>query len=410
MAQWPQDFISFRKGYMLAKNRVYLVGILVLFAILVGVQHYMPRPLNWELSFNSGSKLPYGGKVIYELLDTLFPQQEIKTNHSSFYLSLNDTTGLNQNLVIISDQFNPDELDLEALIDFVARGNTAFISALSFGEEFCDTLRFATHSPVFDTSVLSRQKVLLALKNPANDSVTEYAFRRGMPRHYFSDYDTLCTLRLGSDEMGNLNFIGTSFGYGKIFLHCQPMAFTNFHLLYGDYQYACRALSILPVEKTIWDQYYKPGSYIDTSPVRYILSEPALKSAYYLILITILIYMIFGTRRKQWIVPVIRPEENASLKFLLTVGRLYFRTGDHAGLAKKKIIYFNEFLRNRYYLHAVTESDEQVKKLTLKSGLNADDIAHLLQRVNVIGKSQHLDRKGLVDFHRLLENFYKKCN
>jgi hypothetical protein len=395
---------------MLAKNKILLTGLLFLFIILVGIQHYMPRSLNWELSFGSSSKLPYGSKVTYELLDTLFPQQEITTNHSSFYLSLNDTTGLNQNLVIISDDFDPDELDLDALLDFVERGNNVFISSLSFSEEFCDTLHFETHSPLFDTAMLSRQKFNLKLKNPGNDSVLTYEFRRGMPLYYFSKYDTLNSVTLGKDDNNNLNFIGTSVGHGKIFLHCQPLAFTNFHLLYGDYSYACRVLSYLPVENTIWDQYYKPGSYIDTSPVRYILSEPALKSAYYLTLITILIYMIFGAKRKQRIVPVIKPEENASLKFLVTVGRLYFRTGDHAGLAKKKIIYFNEFLRNRYYLHAVTGSDEQVKKLTLKSGLNADDIAHLLNRVNTIGKSQHLDRKGLVDFHQLLENFYKKCN
>jgi hypothetical protein len=393
---------------MLTKNKIYIIGILLLFTTLVALHHFVPEPVNWKLNFSGNSKSPYGCSVANDILKIIFPGKELTINTSSFYLTLTHYSSKSKNLIIITDKFEPDRLDLSALLDYVADGNSVFISALNFSDKFCDTLHFKTKSPVIDTSFFKKDKEVLKLVY-LNNRDSSFSFKKAMPTHYFLSFDTLHSALLGNDGSGNSNFIVTLFGKGRIYLHCQPLAFTNFHLLYSNYKYACSALSHLPVATTIWDQYYKPGTYLNLSPVRYILSEPALRSAYFLILITILVYMVFGAKRKQRIIPVIQPEQNTSLNFVITVGRLYFKSQNHADLAKKKIIYFYEYLRNRYYFHRIDGDAENIRILSLKSGVEAEKIKNLLKTISVIEKSQVLYQESLIGLHKQIENFYKKC-
>ncbi len=395
---------------MKAWNKIILTLVFLLFAILVLVQHYMPKAISWEMTFTSHSKSPYACRIMKDMLTEIFPGCNISVNNDNLYNISEIDTAAKHNLIIISNEFNPDEATQSALLDFVARGNTVFLSALSFPSLLSDTLHLELYSPIIDTSWLSKQKFVLRLIELANDTFSESVFSRRMPTSYFTRYDTLSTVKLGTDREGKPNFIVTSFGRGTIFLHSQPLAFSNYHLLYSDYRYACKSLSFLPLSNVIWDEYYKPGRMINLSPVRYILSQPSLRSGYYLMMAVLLIYFIFGSKRKQRAIPVVKPEENASLKFLITVGRLYFRRHDHADLANKKIMYFHEFIRNRYYIHDTSDGEENIRLLALKSGVDKEVVTNLIHKTNAVFKQQELGRNELVELHRLLDNFYKHCN
>jgi hypothetical protein len=394
---------------MQKKNKIFLTGILLLFAALVFIRHFMPKPIDWEFNFSGFSKSPYACNIFKDMLTALFPEKEIIVSDASFYMMLNKDTLDNKNLIVISDNFTPDDLDLSALLDFVERGNSVFISALNFSEKLCDTLKFKTKMPLVDTAFFKQKKDFLSLYNFKNNTDSVFIFCKRMPSDYFIDFDTVKSVALGNDNEKHLNFIVTQFGKGKIFIHCQPLAFTNFHLLYGNYQYACNAFSQLPIKNTIWDQYYKPGKVINLSPVRYILSEPALRSAYFLVLITILVYMLFGAKRKQRYIPIITPLQNTSLDFVKTVGQLYFRNQDHADIAKKKIIYFHEFLRTRYYIQSVNESEEMVRKLSLKTSMDQASIQKLLKMITTLEKSRVISTNDLIELNRTIEDFYDKC-
>ncbi len=394
---------------MTRKNKIYLAAILVLFTALIVVKHFAPRPVNWMLNFSGNRKSPYGCSVLNEQLPVLFPGKELTVNTASFYLTLRPDTLDTKNLIIITDAFSPDDPDLSALLDFASHGNSVFISSLSFSGKLCDTLNFKTSIPVIDTSMLKRVKEELRLSYSGNPADSSFLYRKKMPDSRFENYDTLNTVPLGTDKSGNVNFILTRFGKGNIFLHCQPLAFTNYHLLYSNHRYAFTALSHLPVENTIWDQYYKPERIIDLSPVRYILSQPALKAAYFLLVFTIVIYMIFGSRRRQRIVPVIQPERNASLDFVTTVGKLYYRSQNHADVARKKLIYFNEFIRNRYFLQGLDQTEEQIRILSQKSGVETEKIRHLARMAGSLSENKQLSQLELIEFHKSIEDFYKNC-
>lgn len=375
---------------------------------LVVLKHFVPKPVDWGLSFSANRKSPYGASVARELLPVLFPGKDISVNTAGFYLTLNRDTLERRNLIIITGEFNPDKLDLSALLNFAARGNSVFISSLSFSDKLCDTLKFSTGTPIIDTALFKPVREVLRLSSLGKNTDSVFSFERKMPESRFEKYDTLRSIPLGRDRSGKVDFVVTQYGKGKIYLHCQPLAFTNFHLLYGNYQYASHALSYLPVTNTIWDQYYKPDKILDLSPVRYILSQPALKSAYFMLLATLLIYMVFGSRRVQRIIPVVVPERNTSLDFVVTVGKLYYRSQNHSDLARKKIIYFHDYIRNRYFIQNIGPSDEQVRMLSLRSGVEEEKIRRLLKTVERL-TGRIVERQDLIDLHELLEDFYKNC-
>ncbi len=387
-------------------NKKILSILLVLFIGYIVLQHHMPKPVEWNLSFSGTQKKPYGCKVIKDLLDTIFPGAEIELNQSSFFLSLNQSESSGENLIIVTDRFSPDEFDMEALLAYTARGNSVFISSLDFPKELLDTLALKTNITIIDTSLFKRnQEKLILAYSPESDST--YLFTRRMAEHYFTSYDS-ATSCLGYDRAGRINFIHRKFGYGTMYLHCQPLAFTNYHILYGNFEYACAALSVLPVRNTIWDQYYKPEKFIDSSPVRYILSNPPLRSAWYVLLAALTLYLIFGSKRLQRPVLVIRPPENTSLNFIKSVGKLYYRSHNHGDLVKKKISYFKDFLRTRYNFKN-SFSNDHIPLLREKSGVDNNQLEKLFNAINGVEGISYPDKDDLINLHHEIEKFYKTC-
>lgn len=390
-------------------NRTYLLLIVILFASLVALNHYSPKPIDWRVTYNIGSKSPYGCYVLGDMFQTVFPGQTIEENYASLYETLDSTAVDKKNLIEITDDFDPDKYDLEALLDFVEKGNDLFVSSSNFGKLLKDTLKFETKFAVSDSTIFNSGKEKLFLLNPELKNDSGYQYKQQMPRIYISAFDTLNTLKLGTDSKGNVNFICTKFGEGRIFIQTQPLAFTNYQLLYGNVEYAAKALSYLPVRTTVWDNYYKPDRYINDSPTRFILSQAALRSAYYLLLLTLLLYLIVESKRRQRIIPVILPPENRSLQFVKTIGRLYFKQHNNADLARKKIIYFREFLREHYYLSSIEATGETVALVSTKTGVPVEQVKQLLESISYFENAEKVSDSGVIDLNRKMELFYEQC-
>jgi len=394
---------------MFRTNRLYLIVPALFFAALIAMEHYLPKPVDWTETYNIQGKSPYSCFVLNEMFKSIFPEQTIENTYENFYTALDSTNSEHRNVIAITTEFNPDPYDVDALLKFVAHGNDFFVSAVKFSRFFSDSLKFELSSSVIDTSFLKNSKEVLFLSNPELRNDSGYYFIKRMPLVYFSAFDTLNTLKLGENRNGKTNFICLKHGLGKIYIHTQPLAFTNFNLLYGNTEYAAKALSYLPVRKTVWDNYYKPDRMVNTSPVRYILSQPSLQLAYYLLLLTLLLYMLVESKRRQRIIPVIKSPENRSLQFVKTVGSLYFGQRNNADLAQKMTIYFREFLRERYLLTSISGSKEYVALVAEKSGVSRELVKQVLDSIVYYEKAEKVTDYGLIEFKRRIDTFYKQC-
>jgi len=394
---------------MTGKGKYFIIVIVVLLTAYILVLHYSPKPLNWEFNCDSDNKSPYGCLVLNQMLPQIFPGKQIDKNHLSFYQLLGSDT-VHNNIIVVTNVFEPAVTDLEAMLGYVSEGNNIFISALGFSEAFGDTLGFSVKTILFDTAAFGSGKTRLHFTEEHVDTDSGYVFNRNLTNGYFTRIDTTNTRILGTDQSGRPDFISVDFNRGRFFLHCHPLVFTNYHLLNSNYEYACTALSYLPVENTIWDQYYKPFKYVDLSPVRYILSQPSLKMGYYLIMIAILVYLLIGSKRKQRTIPVIVPPKNESLLFIYTMGRLYFNRQNHTDLARKIVTYLKDFIRRRYMIQINEEDGRTYTLLASKSLVPGEQIEKMFTMAKTVLSTDHISKESLLEFYKLTEDFYNRCS
>ncbi len=389
-----------------SKNIVILVSAVILVIILSEV--FRPRPIDWRPSYTSADKIPFGSFVLYEELENLFEDTAVERVSRDPYEFLLDSTYVsNSAYVFIDDNLFFDQRQLEELRKYASEGNTVFISSRNFGYVVSDSLNIRTY---VDYDVLN-DTLRSRLFSHSFQNNSEGVFSRGSYRATFDRIDTIRHKGLGylvSDKKGpesSLNFISVPEGKGRIFFHALPEAFSNYYLLKGNQEYAQMVLSFIDAEHIYWDSYLKSGRKVVTSPMRFVFTQPALTWAYYVAMIGVLILLIFKAKREQRIIEVIKPLENSSVEFTRTIGDLYFQHKDYTDIITKKITYFLEIIRSKYYLSTQTLDDVFVQKLSQKSGNPLETTKKLIQYINHLkGKSVHVEA-DLIELNKKTQDF-----
>lgn len=384
-------------------NIKYYIMLALGFVLVVMVQYNVPKPINWMESYSQQDKVPYGCFILKDLMPDLFPSQTITEAKLPTYNQLKNQK--NTNYIIINNTFETDKLDAEKLMEFVSDGNNLFIAANQFEGKFADTLNIDTKINFGynrEDSIVSINFTNEQLKNKVN-----YIYSAKFPNCYFTSIDSNHTKVLGEDEYGNINFINVKYGKGNIYINTLPKAFTNYYLTDSvNYDYAFRALSYLPNQTVIWDEYYKAGKRMVSSPIRYILGEPSLRMAYLVLIFGLLVYIIFNVKRKQRIIPVIEPLKNVTVDFVDVVGMLYYQNKDHYNLAEKKIMYFLDFVRSNYLLKTNNLDVEFIWSLSKKSGVSESEINQLIRVITSIKKG--ISEEELIKLNKLIMKFHKE--
>ncbi len=365
-----------------------------------------PKELDWTVNLEKNSKSPYGAFVMYNTLDDIFPGKKISVNNLSLYeIAQYKKIPENKNFIYLTTKFNPDKLDTENLLLFAETGNNIFIAAHSFGKDFSDTMKILTEAKFFNF----QDSVSHSFKNKRIKTKDGYIYKKAFANYEFSVFDTANVTVLG-ERNGNINFIKFPYGLGNIYINIQPIAFTNYALITEDNsEYIYKALSYLPVRDVIWDEYYKPDKKRDKTPLRYIFQNISLKTAYIIILISIILYMLFTAKRRQRVIPVIVPFKNTSLEFIETIGRLYYHKKNHKDIALKKYNYLLEFLRTRYYINIKNSTEFNFKKIEEKTGASIDTVTSVFSYAERIKQAEKIPVETLEKFNNFIEDFYSGC-
>lgn len=363
-----------------------------MFVLLAGVLYIdavRPKPVDWNPTYNLRDKIPYGLSIFNEQAPGLLPNNKIKkisqTVYEHFEPLYNYDTLVKEykvkgTVLHICDNYLIDDQSSKELFYFVGHGNTAFLSVQNLPKIFTDSLNLKTDSD-FDY----KNTISCWLTNK-NLGVKKYDLRQGGSPFYFSSIDTLNTTVLGyqgSDRYKKINFIKVPYRNGNFLIHLQPVAFTNYHLLKDDHaEYTEKVLAYMPEGTIYWMVKEQNGLIREGTPFQYLLSQPALKWAWYLFLVGMLVFIIFNTKRKQRIIPILKPLPNTTVDFTKTIGNLYFQEGDHQNLINKKIVYFLERIRNEYLIETTILDEHFITKLQAKTGKDLKDIEHLVYLIN----------------------------
>mgnify|MGYP003562390901 CR=1 FL=1 len=368
--------------------KIYIGFLVLLLSLIIVIDLNAPKPVVWDETYSLKDKIPFGMHVFNEEVDFLLKDRKVqKINITPYeyleplynYDSLVNTYTKKGTFLIINGFSVLDAQSITELFYFADHGNDVFISMKSFPDQLLDSLK-VTIGTEFDYT--DKSKVWLANKTLGKE---KYHLKEGIGNTYFSKIDTLNTTVLGyqGNKDKKINFIKVPYKNGNFYLHSQPAAFTNFHLLKDNhYQYAEKVGSYVPKGNVYWYTKDIDGNSISQSPLRFIFSEPALKSAWYLVLLGFVVFIIFNAKRKQRIVPIVKPLENTTIDFTKTIGNLYFQEGNHDNIMNKKIIYFLDKIRQDYLLDTNVLDEQFIKKLQLKSGKKIEDIQRVVYLIN----------------------------
>lgn len=392
---------------MKKKTKIQITLLALLLIILVVIKHSIPKPLNWDKTYEYGDKIPYGCSGLYSVLNDLFPSHKISLNRSSYYRYLQGKSLPDNSIIIITDKFSPDTTDRKALLDQVALGNNLFIAASDIDNKMCHLLgiKLQTTGFVLNPFTQGEKKVVFTDK----ELIKCGDFSAENINYYIDsiDYSTTEVLARGASDNA-VYFIKVQYGDGYVYVNLIPEAFTNYHFIYlKNDRFASTCLSYLPANSdVIWDEYYKPYSSSYQTPLRYILSSPALRAAYILLVFSLLVYIIFTARRKQRIVPVMKPLKNTSLDFVETIGRLYFHKSNHRDIALKRFSYLTEWIRTNRGINTAHINDEFYTTLSARTGTDRDRIVNLFNVAAGISAKTTINKENLINFNRLIEEFY----
>jgi len=389
---------------MKKKNLKFIVPLIVALIILTIIKIVEPEEIDWSKSFAKKDKIPYGGYIVYDIAPGLFPDNEFELKELPIYNILKDKYYYNTNYVFINTYFSPDKLDTEYLLDYVAEGNNVFISAFGIYGNLADSLKIKTFDMFFSEDSVNINFTLADLK-----SDTGYSYFKGNFENYFSEFDTALVQVLGRNGNENVNFLRIKYGDGNFLLNTVPLAFTNYHLLKSiNNEYVYKALSHLPSQKTLWDDYYKDGNKYSATTLQYILSQRALKWAYFIMLVSVFLFIFFYGRRKQRIIPMISPLTNTTLEFVETVGSLYYQQKDYKNIAEKKFSYFLDYIRNKYSVKTSTIDEETIRIISEKSTLSVTKLKSLIKEIERIKHSLKISEEDLININYKIEKFYER--
>lgn len=394
-----------------SKIALYIIGAVIVFMMIAEITK--PKALNWRDSFSAADKIPLGCYILFNELET-FTNETIITSEESIYQYLKkvDTT-TEKTLVFINNRIYFDSEESNALMDFVAKGNSVFMSGTYIYGNVLDTLNIGIERQY--TNLYKKESESKFTSPSLQDN--NRLFKDVIENSHFITVDTLKTTIIGTTttkdeddiEGTHANFIKVSFGEndGHFIVHTNPFAFTNYHLMNDKEDYAATVLSFLPKQQIIWDNNYKSGRKVITSPLRYILQNTALKWAFYISMFGLILFVVFRGKRVQRIIPVINKLENATVDFTRTIGELYYQHGDFTNIIEKKIQYFLEFVRANYYLDTNQLNLNFIDKLAIKSSNTKEDAKALVDYLVFLKSKTNHTEQELIELNKKIEHFTK---
>ncbi|MBI1286977.1 MAG: hypothetical protein GC178_05300 [Flavobacteriales bacterium] len=220
----------------------------------------------------------------------------------------------------------------------------------------------------------------------------------------------------GKDTMF-INFLATDIGKGRLYLHTNPIMFSNFFLMKKDgFEYTNEVLSSLGSRPSVWDDYHlvyrpKPGeeTYEARTPLRFIFAHPPLKYAWLTLVASVILFLMFRSKREQKPIPIIPAVENTSIAFAKSLGVLYHNATSGRFLAVELMRMFDNFNRRHYRYNRNKKDEQTALHISKKARVDLALVEDILRLERTIVYNPISKVKEVVKLYNRLEDYYKQA-
>jgi len=411
------------------------LGLLGLYFILL----FNNKKQSWREYYTESKKDPYTLFLTEKILKDYYPGHQFYPVKKNFSKTLEKAKQADGNYMFFGRQFFISEKDTDSLLAFVEKGNNAFIATkklpyplifkLFQGDDFCGIEDYIGEEAIFD-SIANLNLIHPNLQLPDGHPM-KVMDRFKATNHRWNFIPTKYICDSGIHATGTLNDNYVNFGYipygkGRVYFHTNPIAFTNYFMvqeegkMYLDgvmahlendniyYEIAARNPVIIQ-DNNNGKKGRRSPNFGNQGPLTYILSQRSLAISWYILMSMGLLFLIFRSKRKQRIIPIVEKNENTSLIFIQNISNLYFQQGNNKQLSIQKFIHFQDFVRTKYALNFKKNTTDFAVRLTQKSGIEESKIKEILTLHDNINKTGYLSDATLTKFHMAINHFYQNC-
>jgi hypothetical protein len=410
----------------------------------------------WYKTLRPKGKQPFDLDLFYEILKTNQFGVDITTNKGTGLRHLNLRKKHQTYIFFQGDDGKPfyKEEDVDTLIRFVEEGGTAFFACTSLGEKLSTRLlKDEAKEVILLAAVPSRGEITstkrplvlfgekpgppiwFSTPGPEGDAPLRYLYFDMNGEWYYLKNG--CRI-LGTID-GKVNFLEIPVGKGRILWHSMPEVFGNVYLkdkaFFGYTDKIASAFRLRKIAAEVPEQ----GGWLDRfsnsvgngtktilvdeaakipfmgnesgatkSPLRYLLSQPGFRWAWFTLLGGVLAYLALLARRRQRPIPLLPNRVNSSLHFIRAISDLYLRNKNHYYLCQQKMKVFLSYIKNRFGIQHSGLSEELISTLARRSGTDPELVKSIFQEWNYIQdfSMEQTSARQLQQFHSLTEQFY----
>ncbi|MCL8536629.1 hypothetical protein M9991_07085 [Chryseobacterium gallinarum] len=379
--------------------KIYAVIFIVMMLILALLEVNKKETTDWRKNFDPNEKSPFGLFVFSNEAKDLF-KNKLKEIEQTPYEYYNQKKGAH-NIIVIEHDI--DRESWKKILEQVSAGSDAMLMVSNIPKEISDSIGF------YDSDISFEEENVLKLtdKKYQNDFIQLDKFPSGRGFSYIKPQAEILGKTVEKKNTDQANFIKVQFGKGTIYAHSEPLFLTNYYLLKpGNVKYAQDVFSYLPDRETLW--FVESKSKVSRFFMRFVLSNPALKYAWWTFLGGLILFIFFNAKRKQRIVPVIEPLRNTSVDFVKSIGNLYLQEGDFHDMMAKKAQYFLNKVRMDLLIDTQNIDEEFAKKLQMKTG---KPIEKINEAISLIKRAQDpyasVMKEDLEKINKLLDEILK---
>lgn len=210
---------------------------------------------------------------------------------------------------------------------------------------------------------------------------------------------------------------------GKLHFHSVPRLFENYQVISSNgYAHASFILKRIPKHQPVVvllcaenkpyqinynnDEDGEGNKKQDSSLIQYILKNPALRLAFVLSIVLILLYLFFRAKRRESIIPGSPQKQNMGLAFVETLSSIYISRNSPIGVLKVMRKNFYSAMARHFYVDLVRKEsrEQQIERLIERSNYDKTELLKIINGLQ--SRNNDVNYQHLATVYNDIRKFY----
>ena len=371
---------------------------------------------NWTERYGLDSKHPYGLHLFFHLVKLKNPKQRIVQISTKYQYDSIIKLEEKATFYMIADTVGLMPKESERLQERLLEGSSLLLSSSLFSEKLLDTFNVRLKPAfVFEKSVKFHFSADTIRFHSIfqNDTIYDewYGFKEVLNQ---SEFQLSHLIRLQNlSSLLRLNLPKST-----VLIHSNPTTLWNINTKSKNaFRYINFIINQLPTKQTIYfvdfarvqnrgeeEEQIEP----ENNLMQLIYENRILLNSMMLLFFASLLFVIFRTKRRREIVPVIPQEVNITKAFAETIGSIYLNKQNPSSiLALQRKNFFDTVYRYYYVDLSKKREETSIKSLAEKTNYDFNQLNHLINHLDV--ENKEVGNDYVIKLAKLQHDFYKHC-